>query len=53
MYVPYMAKSDMQKPPDHIFAISEKATDRLRFKIAVGGKPQWCEDVCLLKYGAD
>jgi hypothetical protein len=53
MYVPYMTESGKQSKHDHVFAISEKATDRLKFKIAVGGKPKWCEDVCLFKYGAD
>jgi hypothetical protein len=53
MYVPYMTGSGKQSKHDHVFAISEKATDRLKFKIAVGGKTKWCEDVCLFKYGAD
>jgi hypothetical protein len=52
MYVPYMTKSDQQKKPDH-FAVSANATDRLKFKIKVGSKSMWCEDVCLLQYGAD
>jgi hypothetical protein len=54
MYVPYMTSSDKQRPPYHIFALSDSTTDRLKFNISVNpGHPQWCENICLLRYGAD
>jgi hypothetical protein len=55
MYVPYMTKSDLQGEPSDVFAVSGNAKDRLKVVIydAKGKLERTCEDVCLLKYGAD